>query len=388
MEIVIFIGLLIVILFFLWIREQFDRFKKFRRCKKAYPIYSNYLAQVKALLKIKNPRISNTKLEKLKKYATQSELVDVLELVDFDLILSLPENYFHEWSIAAKRVIELNSEYPYAIKSLIVNKICFQVTGFNDCAEYKFLSEDDINSYSKESLESILKLPNTKLDLSNRHNEFVYKANYAFNLSVYQSEMFQRDIARYHPEVKEKFGLNPFNDITFSPSTDYANISYRLHGVKKLYHFTDRSNIDSIIRNGGLYSWAALNELNIPSKMGGDDLSHNLDKRGGLEDYVRLSSNCYLPMQYRLEELDYDLVLLEIHPIVLLMNDVLFSNKNATASDVLLGNTWKHCSALTVGAHCGILSRDDKRFEAAQAEVLVKHFLPLKYIINIYDIKY
>ena len=88
MEIVIFIGLLIVILFFLWIREQFDRFKKFRRCKKAYPIYSNYLVQVKALLKIKNPRISNTKLEKLKKYATQSELVDVLELVDFDLILS------------------------------------------------------------------------------------------------------------------------------------------------------------------------------------------------------------------------------------------------------------------------------------------------------------
>lgn len=28
------------------------------------------------------------------------------------------------------------------------------------------------------------------------------------------------------------------------------------HGIKKLYHFTDRDNLESIIRNGGLYSWA------------------------------------------------------------------------------------------------------------------------------------
>ena len=27
------------------------------------------------------------------------------------------------------------------------------------------------------------------------------------------------------------------------------------HGIKKLYHFTDRDNLESIIRNGGLYSW-------------------------------------------------------------------------------------------------------------------------------------
>ena len=28
------------------------------------------------------------------------------------------------------------------------------------------------------------------------------------------------------------------------------------NGIKKLYHFTDRDNLDSIIDNGGLFSWA------------------------------------------------------------------------------------------------------------------------------------
>lgn len=31
-------------------------------------------------------------------------------------------------------------------------------------------------------------------------------------------------------------------------------------GVKKLYHFTDRDNLESIIKNGGLYSWADCDE--------------------------------------------------------------------------------------------------------------------------------
>ena len=27
------------------------------------------------------------------------------------------------------------------------------------------------------------------------------------------------------------------------------------HKIVKLYHFTDRDNLESIIKNGGLYSW-------------------------------------------------------------------------------------------------------------------------------------
>lgn len=31
-------------------------------------------------------------------------------------------------------------------------------------------------------------------------------------------------------------------------------------GIKKLYHFTDRDNLQSIIQHGGLYSWADCEE--------------------------------------------------------------------------------------------------------------------------------
>ena len=35
------------------------------------------------------------------------------------------------------------------------------------------------------------------------------------------------------------------------------------HGVEKLYHFTDRDNLESIIKNGGLYSWADCQDKGI-----------------------------------------------------------------------------------------------------------------------------
>ena len=32
------------------------------------------------------------------------------------------------------------------------------------------------------------------------------------------------------------------------------------HRITKLYHFTDRDNLENIIRHGGLYSWADCEE--------------------------------------------------------------------------------------------------------------------------------
>lgn len=39
-----------------------------------------------------------------------------------------------------------------------------------------------------------------------------------------------------------------------------------MYGITKLYHFTDRDNLDSIVTNGGLYSWADCEAkgINIP----------------------------------------------------------------------------------------------------------------------------
>ena len=51
-------------------------------------------------------------------------------------------------------------------------------------------------------------------------------------------------------------------------------------GITTLYHFTDRENLETIINNGGLYSWFDCEEkgIKIP-KPGGSGLSRDLDKR-------------------------------------------------------------------------------------------------------------
>ena len=69
--------------------------------------------------------------------------------------------------------------------------------------------------------------------------------------------------------------------------------------VTKLYHFTDRDNLESIIKYGGLYSWADCRDkgIKIP-KPGGGDLSRSLDRRDGLEYYVRLAFTEDHPMKF------------------------------------------------------------------------------------------
>ena len=60
-------------------------------------------------------------------------------------------------------------------------------------------------------------------------------------------------------------------------------------GISKLYHFTDRDNLESIIKNGGLYSWADCEQKGITiSKPGGGMLSRQLDSRDGLQNYLRV----------------------------------------------------------------------------------------------------
>ena len=69
--------------------------------------------------------------------------------------------------------------------------------------------------------------------------------------------------------------------------------------ITKLYHFTDFDNLESIIKYGGLYSWADCDEKGIKiAKPGGSSQSRSLDSRDRLEHYVRLSFAYDHPMQY------------------------------------------------------------------------------------------
>ena len=160
------------------------------------------------------------------------------------------------------------------------------------------------------------------------------------------------------------------------------------HHMTTLYHFTDRENLESIIKNGGLYSWADCEQKGISiSKPGGSLDSRNLDKRDNLQNFVRVSFVREHPMMYvamndgRIS----NPVVLEIDPEVIYWQDSLYADRNATKNGALVGSSIDdfsqlHFNSFKAKKHFD-LDADEQKFY--QAEVLVKNHIPLQFIKNI-----
>lgn len=160
------------------------------------------------------------------------------------------------------------------------------------------------------------------------------------------------------------------------------------YGIGRLYHFTDRDNLESIIRNGGLYSWADCKNKGIEiKKPGGSQTSRNMDMRDGLQNYVRVSFVTQHPMMYVAmnEGRISNPVILEIDPEVIYWQATRYADRNATKSGANVGESIDdfkaiHFNAVAARKHFD-LPDDEQQYY--QAEVLVKNFIPLKYIRNI-----
>lgn len=160
--------------------------------------------------------------------------------------------------------------------------------------------------------------------------------------------------------------------------------------ITKLYHFTDRDNLESIIRNGGLYSWNSCNRKNITiNKPGGGELSRNLDSRAGLQDYARVSFTGNHPMMYvaMSDGRISNPVILEIDPRVIYLQGTKYADRNATKNGALIGGELEdfkriHFDSVKKNKHFDLEEEEQHFF---QAEVLVKDFIPLEYIRNIGD---
>ena len=170
-------------------------------------------------------------------------------------------------------------------------------------------------------------------------------------------------------------------------SEEYKQIIQR-ERIEKLYHFTDRANLDSIIEAGGLYSWAdcKARHITIP-KPGSSDSSRSLDMRDGLQHFVRLSLCREHPMKYvAMKEGRIDNpVLLEISPEVIYWSETCYADRNATKNGAQVGSDITdfkqiHFDSVRAPNHFN-LPEEEKEFY--QAEVLVKSFIPLEYILNI-----
>ena len=160
------------------------------------------------------------------------------------------------------------------------------------------------------------------------------------------------------------------------------------HHITTLYHFTDRENLESIIKNGGLYSWADCEQKGINiSKPGGSMASRDLDRRDNLQNFVRVSFVREHPMMYVAmnEGRISNPVVLEIDPEVIYWQDSLYADRNATKNGALVGSSIDdfsqlHFNSFKAKKHFD-LDADEQKFY--QAEVLVKNHIPLQFIKNI-----
>ncbi|BAX80826.1 DarT ssDNA thymidine ADP-ribosyltransferase family protein [Labilibaculum antarcticum] len=165
--------------------------------------------------------------------------------------------------------------------------------------------------------------------------------------------------------------------------------SLKQKGFYQLYHFTDSRNIPMIKAHGGLYSWKACEELkiNIPNP-GGGSLSRKLDRKYGLEDYVRFSFHKENPMLFiahqdgriiKEEWLNVDLE-------VATLRETKYSDMNATKTGHQVGDNLKF---LENNIRFNLLKKrklyeiEESQKPYYQAEVMVKRHVPLKYIKNL-----
>ena len=176
--------------------------------------------------------------------------------------------------------------------------------------------------------------------------------------------------------------------ITYKPDKDACIDLLLDNRVTKLYHFTDRSNLASIRKMGGLFSWEymLLNNVDIP-RPGSSQLSRMLDQRYGLQNYVRTSFCKDHPMMHIAlnEGRILHAVLLEIDPVVVAFLPTLFSDMNATKNGHRRGKTLKDLQRVKfdVCLQSNYFNIKDEDKPYYQAEVMVREFIPVKYIMNL-----
>ena len=105
-------------------------------------------------------------------------------------------------------------------------------------------------------------------------------------------------------------------------------IARTLDQIPRLYHFTDRRNLDSIRAQGGLRPLSDLlkSGVKIPAP-GGNQWSRDADGLRNLGNYVHLCFRSNHPMEYiaRQDGRIGDSIFLEIHPSVMQFRDVMFT---------------------------------------------------------------
>lgn len=164
---------------------------------------------------------------------------------------------------------------------------------------------------------------------------------------------------------------------------DWKEISrlLRERGVRRFYHFTDRSNLAGIDEEGGLYAWHILDEraMDVPCP-GGDPLSHRVDARLGLDRYIHLSLSPDPPSLQRAVRSGriVNPVILEVSLDVAFEEGTRFCIGNPQISPDGLVGPISSVSGMAFASSIG-------EADLSEAEILVEGFIDANRIWNLYD---
>ena len=262
---------------------------------------------------------------------------------------------------------------------------------------------------------SILQLPNVNLYTFSTDDEFKKFCNHN-NLEYCSQEWFKRlyILDDYDSAVayliknslifqELYFPRNSVSNYSFPSLHDVETLHQRIEfksdflslykilrdkGISRLYHFTDKTNIDSIKKHG-ILSQKELKRASINPQYASTEKSRAADAEMGLDDYVRLSFVKCHPMMYTSMTAKWIRPqIIEINPLIALMPDVYFSDRNALKVganigggvndilkvnfDIVLGST----------AYYNLPTAEEKSLY--QAEILVKNRIGPEMILN-YD---
>ena len=158
---------------------------------------------------------------------------------------------------------------------------------------------------------------------------------------------------------------------------------------KKLYHITEFSNLESILKNG-LVSLDELKNRNIIAKYSSSDNSRDIDRQRTLSKYVRLAYTPFYDMisarigYYKTLERP---IILSISPEVLKFSGVKFTNKNAICNDAYLFDEDEIFDSLDFEKI--YLPRDSSNYKleeyknARQSEILIPQKIDIQYFNKI-----
>ena len=172
---------------------------------------------------------------------------------------------------------------------------------------------------------------------------------------------------------------------SYKPNKEVIRNYLETNGIKYLYHFTEKDRIESIIKYGGLLSFKRCLDEGITMPVREDmALTRDIDARMNLEDYVRTSFCSRLPKIKERQAEGAELVLLKIDLEVALFEDTLYTDIEATQPNLKYGGKIDDLRRVNFQATKKAVSRpEDNDYWQGQAEVLIKGFIPLQYILNV-----